>query len=79
MPKDKGTPLMRQYMEVKNNYNDAIVLFRMGDFYETFNNDAKIVAKLNPPPKAKVVLDLYTDSGIPQKITIIDIKEYAIL
>ena len=45
MPKDKGTPLMRQYMEVKNNYNDAIVLFRMGDFYETFNNDAKIVAK----------------------------------
>ena len=45
MLKDKGTPLMRQYMEVKNNYNDAIVLFRMGDFYETFNNDAKIVAK----------------------------------
>ena len=45
MPKDKGTPLMRQYMEVKNNYNDAIVLFRMGDFYETFNNDAKIVSK----------------------------------
>ena len=45
MLKDKGTPLMRQYMEIKNNYNDAIVLFRMGDFYETFNNDAKIVAK----------------------------------
>jgi len=45
VPKDKGTPLMRQYMEVKNNYNDAIVLFRMGDFYETFNNDAKIVSK----------------------------------
>jgi DNA mismatch repair protein MutS len=43
--KDKGTPLMRQYMEVKDNYNDAIVLFRMGDFYETFYNDAKIVAK----------------------------------
>jgi len=43
--KDKGTPLMRQYMEVKGNYNDAIVLFRMGDFYETFYNDAKIVAK----------------------------------
>ena len=47
MPKDKGTPLMRQYMEVKDNYNDAIVLFRMGDFYETFNNDAKIVAYSN--------------------------------
>ena len=45
MLKDKGTPLMRQYMEVKDNYNDAIVLFRMGDFYETFYNDAKIVAK----------------------------------
>ena len=43
--KDRGTPLMRQYMEVKNDYSDAIVLFRMGDFYETFNSDAKIVAK----------------------------------
>lgn len=41
-----GTPLMRQYEEVKQQYNDAIVLFRMGDFYETFNEDAVITAKV---------------------------------
>ena len=46
LPKDHGTPLMRQYMEVKNQYSDAIVLFRMGDFYETFSEDAKITARI---------------------------------
>lgn len=46
MPKDVGTPLMRQYMEVKTQYSDAIVLFRMGDFYETFSEDAKTTAKI---------------------------------
>ena len=37
---------MRQYMEVKTKYSDTIVLFRMGDFYETFNEDAKTAAKI---------------------------------
>ncbi len=46
MPKDVGTPLMRQYNEVKAEYSDAIVLFRMGDFYETFSEDAKTTAKI---------------------------------
>ena len=41
-----GTPLMRQYGEVKSKYPDSIVLFRMGDFFETFNEDAKITAKI---------------------------------
>ena len=36
----KETPLMQQYGEIKEQYNDEIVLFRMGDFYETFNNDS---------------------------------------
>ncbi len=35
------TPLMMQYRKVKDRYPDAIVLFRMGDFYETFEEDAK--------------------------------------
>jgi DNA mismatch repair protein MutS len=38
------TPLMAQYRKVKNRYPDAIVLFRMGDFYETFEEDAKIAS-----------------------------------
>ncbi|SVB40623.1 uncharacterized protein METZ01_LOCUS193477, partial [marine metagenome] len=41
-----STPLMRQYSEVKSQYPDCIVLFRMGDFFETFNEDAIITAKI---------------------------------
>jgi DNA mismatch repair protein MutS len=40
------TPLMAQYRKVKDRYPDAIVLFRMGDFYETFENDAKIASSV---------------------------------
>jgi len=46
MTDNNSTPLMRQYNEIKVQYKDAIVLFRMGDFYETFNEDAKITAKI---------------------------------
>jgi len=42
----QGTPLMRQYVEVKRQYSDTIVLFRMGDFYETFSDDAVTTAKV---------------------------------
>ncbi|MCB1224098.1 MAG: DNA mismatch repair protein MutS, partial [Mesotoga sp.] len=38
------TPMMKQYLEVKNNYKDCLVLFRLGDFYETFLDDAKLVS-----------------------------------
>lgn len=41
-----GTPLMRQYLEIKRQHPDSIVLFRMGDFFETFQEDAKITAKI---------------------------------
>ena len=34
------TPLMKQYMEIKSKHPDAILLFRVGDFYETFSQDA---------------------------------------
>lgn len=46
MSEKYSTPLMRQYSEIKLQYEDAIVLFRMGDFYETFNEDAKKTAKI---------------------------------
>ncbi|HKK89510.1 MAG TPA: DNA mismatch repair protein MutS, partial [Saprospiraceae bacterium] len=38
--KNKVTPLMKQYFDVKSKYPDAILLFRVGDFYETFGEDA---------------------------------------
>src|SRR5215207_5339822 len=39
------TPVRRQYLEVKARHPDAILFFRLGDFYETFDDDARIVAK----------------------------------
>ena len=38
------TPVRRQYLKIKEAYRDSIVLFRMGDFYETFDEDARLVA-----------------------------------
>ena len=43
---EKGTPVMRQFWEVKKNNPNSILLFRMGDFYETFEEDAKIASKI---------------------------------
>ncbi|HZP26371.1 MAG TPA: DNA mismatch repair protein MutS [Dehalococcoidia bacterium] len=39
------TPLRRQYLEIKRRYPHAIVFFRLGDFYETFDEDAATVAR----------------------------------
>lgn len=39
----KDTPLMKQYFEMKAKHRDAIILYRVGDFYETFCEDAKEV------------------------------------
>ena len=38
----KETPVMRQFREAKKSHPDSIMLFRMGDFYETFDKDAII-------------------------------------
>lgn len=40
------TPLMKQYFEIKSKYKDTILLYRMGDFYETFEEDARIAHKI---------------------------------
>jgi len=38
------TPIRRQYLDIKRRHPDAIVFFRLGDFYETFDDDAQLVA-----------------------------------
>lgn len=43
--KKSETPLMRQYNEIKGKHPDALLLFRVGDFYETFGEDAIKTAK----------------------------------
>jgi DNA mismatch repair protein MutS len=40
-----STPLRRQYLEIKRRYPHAILFFRLGDFYETFDEDAETVAR----------------------------------
>ena len=39
------TPLRRQYLDIKRRYPHAILFFRMGDFYETFDGDAELIAR----------------------------------
>jgi DNA mismatch repair protein MutS len=39
------TPIRRQYLEIKANHKDAILLFRLGDFYEAFDEDARLLAR----------------------------------
>ena len=38
------TPMMRQYQTIKKQYEDCILFFRLGDFYEMFKEDAKLAA-----------------------------------
>jgi len=42
--KNSTTPMMEQYYRIKKNYQDALLFFRLGDFYEMFYEDAKIAA-----------------------------------
>ncbi|MBK8783077.1 MAG: DNA mismatch repair protein MutS [Anaerolineales bacterium] len=45
MPNDDVTPVRQQYLDIKRDYPDTIVFFRLGDFYETFDEDAEITAR----------------------------------
>ena len=44
------TPLMRQYVTIKKQYPDAVLLFRVGDFYETFSDDAIVASEILESP-----------------------------
>jgi DNA mismatch repair protein MutS len=45
MTKTQVTPSRQQYLDIKAQYPDAILFFRLGDFYETFDDDAQVAAK----------------------------------
>lgn len=46
MPDPKSPVLLRQYTEIKDKYPDTILLFRLGDFYECYLEDAELVGKV---------------------------------
>lgn len=67
----KYTPMMQQYLEVKKNYQDAIVFYRLGDFYEMFFEDAK---------KASYELDLVLtgrNAGVEEKVPMCGVPFHA--
>lgn len=39
------TPIRRQYLDIKAKHQDSILLFRLGDFYEAFDDDAKLLSR----------------------------------
>src|SRR5262249_12606179 len=56
MSAEPSTPLMRQYHGIKQQFPNALLLFRLGDFYELFYDDAVTAAReleITPPPRNK--------------------------
>ena len=44
--KENLTPMLQQYLEIKESTKDALVFYRLGDFYELFMEDAKVASKV---------------------------------
>ena len=66
------TPMMKQYLQIKQEYEDCILFFRMGDFYEMFLDDAKTAAQ---------VLDITLTSrskGGPREIPMAGVPYHAV-
>ncbi len=67
---DETTPMMRQYLDIKNKNPDILLLYRMGDFYECFFEDALLVSKdleLTLTHKEAGALGHVPMAGIPAK------------
>ncbi len=58
MSEVKITPMIKQYLDIKENYKDALLLYRMGDFYEVFFDDAAEFTKI-------LSLNLTSRAGVP--------------
>ncbi len=66
------TPMMRQYLELKEKYSDCLLFFRLGDFYEMFFDDAKTASK---------ELDLYLtgrDCGLSERAPMCGVPYHAV-
>ena len=44
--KNTNTPMMEQYLKIKNKHKDSLLFYRMGDFYELFFDDAVVASKI---------------------------------
>lgn len=69
------TPMMQQYLKIKSEYDDCLLFFRLGDFYEMFFDDAKEasrVLEITPTKRdaKKIILYLCVAFHITQQIVI---------
>lgn len=68
---EKYTPMMEQYLKVKQQYQDTILFYRIGDFYEMFFEDAKIASR---------ELDLVLtgkNAGVPERVPMCGVPHHA--
>ena len=69
--KSKLTPVMQQYVDMKSENPDALLMFRLGDFYESFFEDAKIISE-----KLGLVLTSRGSDGDGENISAPIFKKY---
>lgn len=68
---EKLTPMMRQYLDTKEDYPDSVLMFRMGDFYEMFFDNAVFASK-----KLNIVLTA-RDAGVEKKVPMCGVPYHA--
>jgi DNA mismatch repair protein MutS len=66
------TPMMRQYLEIKEQFSDTLVFFRLGDFYELFFNDAIVASK-----ELEIVLT-GRDAGAPERVPMCGVPYHSV-
>lgn len=66
------TPMMRQYLEIKEQFPDTLVFFRLGDFYEMFFNDAIVASK-----ELEIVLT-GRDAGAPERVPMCGVPYHSV-
>ncbi len=57
------TPMKRQYYEIKEKHQDCLLFFRLGDFYEMFDEDAKLASRELDSPSPRVTAALKTPTS----------------
>ena len=70
--KNSYTPMMRQYLEIKEQYPDTLVFFRLGDFYEMFFNDAIVASR-----ELEIVLT-GRDAGVEERVPMCGVPHHSV-
>ena len=72
MEKKNYTPMMMQYLKVKEQYEDTIILYRLGDFYEMFFEDAKTASR-----ELELVLT-GRDAGVEERVPMCGVPHHSV-